>query len=238
MAEKIAGILGGMGPEATVDLMNRVIKATPAKDDEDHIRMVVDNNPKVPSRIKALIQGDGTSPGPCLREMARKLESWGVDFLAMPCNTAHFYHQEIQEAVSIPVLDMISLAVEAVSEQNPRTDTVGLIASTAVLNLNLYKNAFAGKSINLITPHPRLQDKLMSAIQRIKTGCYGEETYQAMQEAADNLVQSKAQVLLIACTEISIISQRIQAEVPVLDAAQILAEAIIREAGQQRAEIQ
>ncbi|MFW6037888.1 MAG: aspartate/glutamate racemase family protein, partial [Desulfonatronovibrio sp.] len=113
MAEKIAGILGGMGPEATVDLMNRVIKATPAKDDEDHIRMVVDNNPKVPSRIKALIQGDGSSPGPCLREMARKLESWGVDFLAMPCNTAHFYHQEIQEAVSIPVLDMISLAVEA-----------------------------------------------------------------------------------------------------------------------------
>lgn len=233
MAEKIAGILGGMGPEATVDLMNRVIRATPAKDDVDHIRMVVDNNPKVPSRIKALIQGDGTSPGPCLREMARKLESWGVDFLAMPCNTAHFYHQEIQEAVSIPVLDMIELAVSAVGEQCTRVDTVGLIASTAVINLNIYKNAFARQNINIISPQPRLQDELMSAIRRIKTGSYGEETCQTMQEAADNLVQNKAQVLLIACTEISIISQRIRAEVPVLDAAQILAEAIIKEAGQQ-----
>lgn len=230
MAERIAGILGGMGPEATVDLMNRVIKATPAKDDIDHIRMVVDNNPKVPSRIRALIEGSGPSPGPCLQEMARKLESWGVDFLAMPCNTAHFYHQEIQEAVSIPVLDMIALTVEHAAVSGSHINTVGLIASTAVINLDIYKNAFARKDIGLITPHPRLQDGLMSAIRCIKTCRYGEEVGLTMQEAADDLVQNGAQVLLIACTELSIISGSIQAEVPVLDAAQILAEAIVREA--------
>ncbi|MCF8039781.1 MAG: aspartate racemase, partial [Desulfohalobiaceae bacterium] len=69
MKEKIVGIIGGMGPEATVDLMSRVLKATPAADDIDHIRLVVDNNPKVPSRIKALLENTGESPAPCLQDM-------------------------------------------------------------------------------------------------------------------------------------------------------------------------
>ena len=88
MKRKVAGILGGMGPEATIDLMKRVFRATPAQDDRDHVHLLVDNNPQVPSRIQALLEKTGESPGPCLCDMARKLESWGADFLAMPCNTA------------------------------------------------------------------------------------------------------------------------------------------------------
>ena len=72
--EKVVGVIGGMGPAATVDLMRRVIEATPAADDVDHIRMLVDNNPKIPSRIAALIDGTGESPVPCLIEMAQGLE--------------------------------------------------------------------------------------------------------------------------------------------------------------------
>ncbi|RLB91348.1 MAG: aspartate racemase RacD, partial [Deltaproteobacteria bacterium] len=87
-SEKIVGILGGMGPEATVDLMQRIISLTPALDDIDHIRCIVDNNPKVPSRIKAIIEGDGEDPGPCMADMGRRLESWGADFLVIACNTA------------------------------------------------------------------------------------------------------------------------------------------------------
>jgi aspartate racemase len=127
-----------MGPEATVDLMNRIIRATPASDDVDHIRMVVDNNPKVPSRIRALIEGDGPSPVPVLQGMARKLSAYGVDFLAMPCNTAHYYHQEVQQAVTVPLLDMVELAVQKVVQQYPGVPAVGLLASTAVLSLKIY----------------------------------------------------------------------------------------------------
>ena len=100
--EKIVGIIGGMGPEATVDLMQRVIRLTPAKDDSAHIRCLVDDNPKIPSRIKALIEGTGESPGPAIAATAKNLESWGADFIAIPCNTAHYYHAEAQAAVSIP----------------------------------------------------------------------------------------------------------------------------------------
>ncbi len=91
MKEKIVGIIGGLGPEATVDLMRRVIQATPASDDQDHIRMIVDCNPKVPSRMKAILEGTGEDPAPYLVIMAKDLAAWGADFLAIACNTAHLY---------------------------------------------------------------------------------------------------------------------------------------------------
>jgi len=119
MAAKSVGVIGGMGPEATVDLMRRVIKATPAHDDSDHIRMIVDNNPTVPSRIKAVIEGIGESPAPILVQMGSKLEAYGADFLVIPCNTAHYYLNDIRSAVSIPVIDMIELTVDAVLRENP-----------------------------------------------------------------------------------------------------------------------
>ncbi len=230
MREKIVGIIGGMGPEATVDLMARVIKATPAKDDVDHIRMLVDNNPKVPSRIKALIEGGGESPVPCLQEMARRLAAWGADFLAMPCNTAHYYLRDLQESLAIPVLDMIGLAVRAVIVQTPGLKTVGLLASTAVLNLKLYEKRFAESGVALVPPADQFQTGVMHAIKKIKTSSYGSEVVGAVQAAADNLVGRGARALLVACTELSIIGHEIRAAVKVFDSAQILAEAIVQEA--------
>jgi aspartate racemase len=227
---KIVGIIGGMGPEATVDLMARIIRATPAEDDIDHIRMVVDNNPKVPSRIKALLDGGGESPVHCLQDMARRLAAWGVDFLAMPCNTAHYFHRDIQDAVSIPVLDMIALAAARTADSHPGIETVGLLASTATINLNIYESAAAQSGLTLLTPAHAVQTELMAAIGRIKTGRYGEEAEAVLQSAADNLEQGGAGALLVACTELSVISDRIRAGCPVLDSAQILAEAIVREA--------
>jgi aspartate racemase len=228
MREKIVGIIGGMGPEATVDLMARIIKLTPAVDDVDHIRMIVDNNPKVPSRIKALIDGNGESPVPHLQEMARRLESWGVDFLAMPCNTAHHYHLDIQKAVTIKVLNMIDLTVESVIEQYPDLKRAGLLASTAVIRLKLFERYFSAKKVIIQTPADRNQMGIMHAIKKIKTSNYGGEVVEAIQLAADDLVEKGAEVLLVACTEISIISKQIASTVRILDSAQILAESIVR----------
>jgi aspartate racemase len=230
MSEKTVGILGGMGPEATVDLMARIIKATPARDDIDHIRMVVDNNPKVPSRIKALIEKTGESPIPCLQEMARKLTAWGVDFLAMPCNTAHYYHPDVQAAVSIPVLDMIELTVTTVTQQTPGIKTVGLLASTAVLDLGLYTDRFASSDVRLITPAAAIQDEVMNAIKTIKTGSYGQEEVKILQQAAEQLVAHRAEALLVACTELSILTSQLDSPVDLYDSAQILAEAIVQTA--------
>lgn len=229
--EKVVGIIGGMGPEATVDFMNRIIKATPARDDADHIRMLVDNNPKIPSRIKAILEKSGESPIPCLQDMARRLESWGVDFLAMPCNTAHYYLPDIQAAVSVPVLDMIDLAVRAVVDQNPGIHSVGLLASTAVVRLGLYTKHFGRRNIILATPADDAQTAIMQAIRKIKTSRYGGDVAQAIQAGADDLLARGAEALLVACTEISIVAEQLRSPVMVHDAAQILAEQVVRESG-------
>jgi aspartate racemase len=228
--EKVVGILGGMGPEATVDLMSRVIRATSARDDIDHIRMLVDNNPKVPSRIRALIEKNGESPLECLQDMARRLESWGVDFLAIPCNTAHYYHRGVQKAVRIPLLDMIDLSVNFMTAQIPDLKTVGLLASSAVFDLGLYEQRFADAGVSLMAMYSDDQEKVMTAIRKIKTSSYGPEVVIMIQEVADKLARHGAQALLVACTEISIIGGQITPAVRMFDASQILAEAIVREA--------
>jgi len=226
--EKIVGVIGGLGPEATVDLMRRVIEATPAKDDADHIRMIVDNNPKIPSRIKALIEGTGESPAPLMAEMARKLAAFGADFLVIPCNTAHFYYDDICAAVDIPILNMVDLTVENVLQENPFIQTAGLLASEAVLRTRLYQRRFDERGVKQIRPSSELQTRIMTSIRKIKVGKYQEEDKRVLQIAAEELMSRKAEVLIVACTELSIISDSIDVEVPIYDASQVLAEGIVR----------
>ena len=108
---RILGILGGMGPQATILLMQKVLEAVPAEDDADHIPLIVDQNPQVPSRIRHLIEGTGDDPAPVLADMARRLVAGGATALAMPCNTAHHYLPAIRSAVRVPFLDMVELSV-------------------------------------------------------------------------------------------------------------------------------
>ncbi len=228
MTEAIVGILGGMGPEATVDLMNRVIQATPALDDADHIRMIVDNNPKVPSRIKALIEGDGESPIPSLTDMAQRLEHWGADFLVMPCNTAHYYYPAITAAVTIPVVNLINLAAEQVSRQHPQIRKLGLLASTAVLKTRLYEQRFARNQIQILFPEPSIQAGVMALIKGIKAKRYDAALLQQLALAVTDLQAQGAECLLIACTELSVVAANIHTEQPIYDAAQLLAEHIVQ----------
>jgi len=228
MGDKIVGVIGGMGPEATVDLMTRVIKATPAEDDKDHIRMVVDNNPKVPSRIKALIEGTGESPAPAMSEMARNLAALGADFLAIPCNTAHFYYNEICSAVSIPVLNMIDVTIETLLKENVNIRTVGLLAADAVIQTGLYGKPLAEKGVDLIYPSPDLQGRLMKSILRIKTGRYGQGEGQALRSATSELIRRKAEAVIVACTELSIISDTLDIHVKLYDATEELAKRIVK----------
>ena len=155
LKEKTVGIIGGLGPEATVDLMTRVIRATPAGDDQDHIRMIVDCNPKVPSRMKAILEGTGGNPAPALVAMAKNLAAYGADFLVIACNTAHLYLDRIREAVPVPVLNMIDLTVDRVILENPDIRRVGLLASWTVIRPGLYQAAFEKEGSLCSTLHPR-----------------------------------------------------------------------------------
>jgi len=224
--EKIVGILGGMGPEATVDLMQRIIQLTPALDDRDHIRCIVDNNPKVPSRIKAIIEGDGEDPGPCMAEMAGKLESWGADFLVIACNTAHYYYDAVQQAVHIPVINMIDLVSHHVKVNFPEQNKIGILASPAVAMTGLYSKRFKKFGIKDIWPDPDYQASLFKVIKEIKKGNTGSTVRDAYEKVCEHLLKKDIKTAIIACTELSALDSSLP--INIIDAAQVLAMEIVQ----------
>ncbi len=240
MAEKTVGIIGGMGPEATVDLMQRIIRLTPALDDIDHIRCLVDSNPKIPSRIKAIIDKKGEDPGPYIADMAKGLESWGADFLAIPCNTAHYYYDIVQGAVNIPVINLIDLVCDHVKTKLSKPDTIrgqtdnhirnkiGILASPAVKITKLYSLKLKKSDIQDIWPDPDYQKLLLNVIRRIKKGNINSSVHQDYLKVCENLVNKGIGSAIIACTELSLLDKSTPLET--VDAAEILAMEIVRQA--------
>ena len=227
--KKRIGIMGGMGPEATALLMMRIIQLTPAQDDSDHVPLIIDNNTQVPSRIKALIENIGPDPGPVLQQMAQQLEMYGAQALAMPCNTAHYYSTRIQSAVNIPLLNMIELAVERVSSYPSGTATVGLLGSPALKQLSLFDVAFGRRAISVI--YPSNQALMLKAIRAIKADSRDQEAQSTFKQACHELSDSGADILLVACTEFSIISEAIPGSLNAVDAVDVLAQAVVDFAG-------
>jgi aspartate racemase len=219
-----------MGPEATLDLMQRILRATPAEGDADHLRLLVDNNPQVPSRVAALIDGNGPSPAPVLVQMARGLERQGADFLVMPCNTAHHYHAEIAAAVAIPFLNIMELAASHIREHSPVAQRVGLLASTALQHIQLYEPWFDAAGLAVEFPDSARQEPLMQLINAVKAGRDRETGHAAFAGAALQLEERGVDCLLIACTELSVIAPSLTAQRPVHDAADILARAAVARA--------
>jgi aspartate racemase len=215
-----------MGPEATVDLMQRIIRLTPALDDADHIRCIVDNNPKVPSRIKAIIDGDGEDPGPCLADMGRRLEAWGADFLAIACNTAYYYYDVVQQVVNIPVINLIDLVANYVKTNFPEQGKVGMLASPAVAMTGLYTRQFGHFGIEDVWPDPEHQECLLSIIKSIKQGNTGSRVQEGYTQVCENLKQKGAAIAIVACTELSALGEKLPLQS--VDAAEVLAMEIVQ----------
>jgi aspartate racemase len=228
--EKIVGVIGGMGPEATVDFMHRLIAATPARDDTDHLRVLVDNNPKVPSRIAALIEQNGEDPTSALCEMAQKLEAHGADFLVIPCNTAHYYLPAIAQSVHIPLLDMVGLSIEKLTAIRPKPTRVGVLASPAVRLIGLYESRMEEAGLTAIFPNPEHEAALLDIIRAVKAGQLKQHHQQRYDEIAGTLSEEGAEVLLIACTELSVMGPLHSTTLRAMDALDALVEATVRTA--------
>ncbi len=222
-AHRVVGIIGGMGPQATVELMRRVIAATPAEDDQDHIHLIVESNPKIPSRIAHLLEGTGADPKPELLRIARNLKAAGADALAMPCNTTHCYAAAIEAAASIPLLDMVELTAARLAAWRANARG-GLLASTAVPRTGLYERALQQRGAAAVLPHR--QGELMELIKDIKRGNSGPLAAATLSGIACEL-SGRSDVLLIACTELSVLPVPDVGAVPIIDSLDVLTRAIV-----------
>ncbi|MAC78329.1 MAG: aspartate racemase [Rhodobacteraceae bacterium] len=224
---RVIGILGGMGPEATILMMSRLLAATPARDDADHIPLLVDSNTQVPSRIAHLIDGTGEDPTPVLVGMAEKLVAGGAGVLAIPCNTAHSYYGAIAGAVPVPVLNMVELTARRVADLHP-IGPVGILASPAVEVTGVFADAFAGLGRKVIFPADR--GRILSAIRAIKAG-RADDALPILHDARAELAEAGACVAVLGCSEFSIVAGRLDgAPLALIDSLDVLVQACVAHA--------
>jgi aspartate racemase len=229
LSEKIIGILGGMGPEATADLYLRIIKATSAKRDQDHPRVIIYSNSKVPDRTAAIL-GTGPSPMPELIRAGKRLEEAGADFLIIPCNTAHYFVDQLQKELRTPILHMIRLSAETAGKAYPKAKRAGLLATDGTLKSGIYRSAFSEVGIDILDPEPEKQAEVMKAIyQCVKAGNLIDGGV-LLRAVAKDLIAKGAELIICGCTEVSLVLKQGDLTVPVLDPLQVLAEAAVAEA--------
>ena len=211
---KVLGVLGGMGPAATVAFLARVQALTPAAGDADHIRVVMDLNPQVPDRNTRA--GDAEA---VLGEMAMRLKAAGAEVLAMPCNTAHAHADVIQRASGLPLVDMIQLAAEAAGGTGAMR--AGVLGTKGALKL--YREYLAAHAMGLVALPPERQEAFMQTLYRIKAGDLGAEATREMQGYAEDLRKAGAEVLIAGCTEAPLVLDDDDVRLELIDPGDLLA---------------
>ena len=226
-AQKTVGVLGGMGPEATVDFMARVIALTDASCDQDHVRMLIDHNPHVPNRQEAILHG-GEDPGPVLADMAADLEANGADFLVIPCNTAYVFEDAILAATHVPLISIIGVSIAAAQEAAPGADRIGVLATDGCLQSGIYQSGFEAAGLTAELPTAGELQQLMTLVKAIKAGKQTEATSHAMAGLAEALVSRGAGAIIAGCTEIPLVLGKDAVSVPLISSTDALAEITVK----------
>ena len=211
---KILGVLGGMGPAATLDFLAKLQAATPATREQDHLRVLVDINPQVAGRDNGY-----EAAGPVLAAMAVGLRDAGAQVLAIACNSAHV-HADVVKASGLPLVDLIEtagLAAQALGAQ--RVGVLGVGGALA-----LYRRAFSRQAIEAVTLDDHEQVEFMALLYRIKHGDLGAESRETMAALAHRLVGKGAQVVVAGCTEVPLVMGAADLTVPFIDATEALAK--------------
>ena len=232
MSYPVIGVLGGMGPAATANLYCKLIEATPADRDQDHLHVVIWADPSVPDRTAALLAG-GTDPTPKLIEGARQLESVGVDIVAVPCNTAHAMLPAVAAAINTPIVDMIDATVRVIQCHEPALRKVAVLATEGTMRARLYVERLHRAGLEPIEPSPEVQDGLTALIRSVKAGRGGAELDEALADLVESVAHLGADVAVAGCTELSLLLPSGVREIrgiPVVDSVSALADSVVRAA--------
>ncbi|EKT62467.1 aspartate/glutamate racemase family protein [Providencia burhodogranariea] len=208
--KKILGMLGGMGPGATADAFAKLIANTKASRDQEHIPIIIVSIPDIPDRTESLIY-DGPSPLPAMIESLRILESAGVSCIIMPCNTAHYWYEELKKSVSIPFISIIDSACNKIIKENIKS--VALLATTATIEAGLYQHKLAENNIKCLIPDDIEQYKIMKSIIAYKAGDF-HSAQEIMLSCVSKLEEKGINKFVMGCTEIPLILKNISRQYP------------------------
>ena len=209
---KTVGILGGMGSMATVDLFQKIVQNTKVSCDQDHLHIIIDNYSEIPDRTDYILNG-GINPLPKMIEGAKRLELAGADIIAMPCNTAHYFYDEIQAAIKVPIINMMKETSKVIKKRTL------LLATQGTYKSKLYQN--------VLIPNEIIKEQIMELIYQYKKN-------QTINEKTKELILScfsDMNGIILGCTELPLIFKKSDTTIPLIDPTETLAKAIILKAG-------
>lgn len=229
MNNKLIGIIGGMGPEATVDLYMKIIKATQVEKEQDHFRVIIDSNPKIPDRTAAIL-GNGESPLEAMIETGKNLEKLGVEIACIPCITAHYFIEDLQKQLAFEVINVLKEINRHLKDNYPKVRNVGVIATMGTIDTQLFNKYLA--EFNIIYPSEKSQrEKVMEAIygvEGIKRGYLEGKPLDYLQEVVKELQDQNAEVIIAGCTEVVLVLKSNHIDIPLIDPMEILAKRVLR----------
>lgn len=225
----VLGVLGGMGPMATAYFYQRLVAATPATSDQTHIPVVIWGDGRVPDRTEALL-GRGPTPLPAMMRAVRGLRASGADVIAVPCNTAHAFLPELGNASGARFIDMIRATTTVIASAHPGAVRLGVLGTRGTRMAGLYETAAAEQGLVAFHLKDEQQSTLVDeAIRIVKRGGRSELAERLLEEAAVAMKQAGADVVVAACTELSLVMTGAADVLPVLDSVQCLANACVEE---------
>lgn len=225
------GILGGMGPMATADLFTKIIQCTPARTDQEHLKIIVYDNPQIPSRVDAILDG-AESPENELIRSAQLLEKAGADILVMPCNTAHYWYNNIQSAIHIKLIHMIdNTAIYIKNQEITDFGKIMLFATSATVKTQMYQKAFAAQNVGLLVPDSEEQKIVAAAIDEVKSGQVEHNSHiQAIEKVIAKYQTQGVHSFIAGCTEIPLLFKHIHGDYRPVDPTELLAQEVVKRA--------
>ena len=227
-ALKKLGVIGGMGPEASCFYYQNVIKHTKAEKDQDHIDMVILSHATMPDRTEAILTGDDKHLINVLCDDARTLESLGVSNIAVTCNTSHYFYEQMQKAVQIPVINMIYESVAYAVKHYEGVKKIGIMGTDGTINSRIYHKECRKLGVTAVKPSPERQKDVMSLIyDDIKSGKDGDR--EKFDRVMSEFLRKGCDVVILACTELSVFKEKHEVPSICLDAMDVLVrESIVR----------
>jgi aspartate racemase len=220
------GVLGGMGPLATIDFLRKVVENTEADCDQKHLPTVVCSASNIPDRTAA-IAGEGPDPLPAMLEALRRLEGAGATYVAIPCNTAHNWHSALQAVAAVRILHIADAVMDELARRNVRGGRIGILATTGTLRAGIYDERFSQGGF--ACQWPAEQDEVMRAIRLVKAGNVNEAGT-ILRDQVSRLRAAGCLQIVLACTEIPIALARVDDELRhvLIDATDALSRACVR----------
>lgn len=230
---KKLGIIGGLGPMATAYFLQLITQMNDAAADQEHIEAIIYSSPQIPDRTRYILGRSGDSPLPYMADIGRKLAAQGVELIAIPCITAHYFQRQLEAEIGVPIVNAIEETALYLRAAGIRK--AGILATDGTIESGLMQRALEAQGVEYILPGEAGQRQVMRLIyEDIKAGRPVE--YPAFEEVSAGLFAKGAQAALLACTELSLIKRDYPLGAGFLDVMEILARKTVMSCGKLKKE--